>query len=66
MTTLELEHETLSKSLAEAIKIGQGMERDRVIELLTHKRDTWVRGSSLNYRAELTALIALIKGENVA
>lgn len=65
MTLLELEPETLSKSLAEAIKIGQGMERDRIVELITLKRDSWERGSGLNYRAELTALIALIKGANV-
>ena len=64
MTILELEHETLSRSLAEAIKIGQGMERDRIVELIALKRDSWERGSGLNYRAELTALIAQIQGGN--
>lgn len=44
---------------------GKTREREDIISLILHVRDTWERTPSFNYRTELSALVDLIESQPV-
>jgi hypothetical protein len=66
MTTLELSQEELSNALLEAIKTGRKLEQERIVSVISSIKDNWRKPSGFNYPKELSRIIAMIEGKDLA